>query len=346
MINYLNFFENKSILVTGAVGTVGKALVDKLANLEKPPRLITGIDNNESNLFFAHSAYSENDKVNFFLCDIRNYEDINRLCRGVDIVLHAAALKHVVINEYSPEQAVQTNIIGTQNIIRAAEELGIERVIFTSSDKAVNPTNVMGTSKLMGERLITAANAKNTKTIFASTRFGNVLGSNGSVVEIFKKQLAERQPLTITDERMSRFVMSIDEAADLVLESVFLAKGGEVLITKMPVVKIPDLASALTDLLKERLDYNPLTIQRKIIGLKAGEKMYEELMSEEETFRAVELDRYFVVIPAFKALYRPICFDYDNVVSSTVVNPYNSNLEKPAGLDEVKSLLIKYNLVF
>jgi FlaA1/EpsC-like NDP-sugar epimerase len=263
------------------------------------------------------------------------------------VIFHAAALKHVVMCERSPFEAVQTNIHGVQNVVQAAYENGVKRVIFTSSDKAVNPTNVMGTSKLMGERLITAANASQLDggTIFASTRFGNVLGSNGSVIPIFMKQIAKGGPVTLTDEDMSRFVMTISEAVRLVIDSAEIAQGGEVLITKMPVIRISDLAQVMIEEVAPVYGYDPDHIALRVIGTKPGEKLYEELMSDEETRRAVELSNYFSVLPAFKGLYKNIEYHYENLVSDQVTNPYVSARETPMNKLELRNFLVDNRLL-
>jgi len=210
-------FKNKSVLVTGAVGTVGSELVRQLVAAGAGE--VVCLDNNETDLFFLMEEYRASDNVRTHLADIRDGEELRKRMRGVDVVLHAAALKHVVLCEDSPDQAVRTNILGTQNVIEAALANNVERVIFTSSDKAVNPTNVMGTTKLMGERLMTAASTHSTGTIFASTRFGNVLGSRGSVVPLFRRQIESGGPITLTDSEMTRFIMTVPEASALVLES-------------------------------------------------------------------------------------------------------------------------------
>ena len=192
-------FKNKRVVVTGVCGTIGRKLLEKLIDREDSmPEEIIGIDNDESGLFFLDQSYSSVKHVNFSIVDVRDRESLVRTFEGIDIVFHAAALKHVILNERSPEQSVKTNIVGVQNIIEAAKHCNVEQCVFTSSDKAVNPTNVMGTSKLMGERLMTAANSNSHRTIFSSTRFGNVLGSNGSVVQIFKNQIAQGGPVTLS----------------------------------------------------------------------------------------------------------------------------------------------------
>ena len=341
-------FKSKSILVTGACGTVGKELVRQLLqDDEYSPKELIGIDNNESELFFIDQHYLSDSRAHFYVTDIRDKDELCNKMKGVDIVFHAAALKHVILCERSPEQAVQTNIHGVQNIIAAASNNQVETVIFTSSDKAVNPTNVMGTSKLMGERLMTAANSNKREkgTIFASTRFGNVLGSNGSVIPIFHNQIAKGGPVTLTDKDMTRFVMSIHESVRLVLNSAEVAKGGEVFVTKMPVVRIEDLATAMIEELAPNYGFDPDKIQIAEIGTKPGEKLYEELMSPEETRRTMELEQFFSVLPAFRGIYHDIDYQYPSIVSETVTDPYVSEQQKPLSVSEIKEFLKRNNLL-
>src|SRR3989304_5758085 len=265
-----NFYRGKKILITGAAGTVGREIVRQLSFFE--PAELRLMDNNETEMFFLMEEY-QNQNVFCFLGDIRDRFKLEKLTEGVDVIIHAAAFKHVILSEYNPFDVVLTNIIGVQNIIGAATNCDVKYLLFTSSDKAVNPTNVMGTSKLMGERLITAANAvKNgRKTIFSSVRFGNVVGSRGSVVPLFMGQIK---------------------------------KGGEVFVTKMPVVRIPDLAEVMREILAPLYGYRPSDIDIIEIGAKPGEKLYEELMSEEEVCRSIGLMDMFVVTPAFKSIYQ------------------------------------------
>lgn len=340
--------ENKRVLVTGACGTVGTELVRQLLENDKyKPGELIGIDNNESELFFLDQRYLSEPGARFVVADVRDRHSLVEAMRGIDIVFHAAALKHVVLCERSPFEAVQTNIHGVQNVISAALENNIESVIFTSSDKAVNPTNVMGTSKLMGERLMTAANSSQRfgRTIFASTRFGNVLGSRGSVIPIFHSQIAKGGPLTLTHGDMSRFVMSASEAVRLVIDSAQLARGGEVFITKMPVILIKDLAAVMIEELGTYYGYEPSKIEVREIGTKPGEKLYEELMSLEETRRAVELENYFSVLPAFRGLYKAIQYDYPETLNTEVCNPYISADEKPLGREELRDFLVRHGLL-
>ena len=332
-------WNGKRVLITGVCGTVGRELLNQVL-LEEPAEVV-GIDNNESELFFLDENYRDDNHVNFYLGDIRDGDKLNRVMTEIDIVLHSAALKHVILCEKSPRDAVQTNILGTQNVISAAISNNVERVLFTSSDKAVNPTNVMGTSKLMGERLMTAANAqkRNGGPIFASTRFGNVLGSRGSVIPLFKRQIKHGGPITLTDPRMTRFIMTLSQAVKLVIESTFLAKGGEVFVTKMPIVRIEDLAHVMLSILSDK------DIPIKVIGSKPGEKLYEELMNDEETRRTIELQKYFVVTPAFKSIYHEVDYTYPNTVASGIGNPYNSSLEVAMSRNDLQHYLIENQLI-
>jgi FlaA1/EpsC-like NDP-sugar epimerase len=338
-------WKHARVLITGVCGTIGQELLRQI--VARDPREVIGIDNNETEIFFLSEEYRESPNVRLYLGDVRDRDKLMRAIDGIEIVLHAAALKHVILCEQSPRDPLQTNIVGTQNVIDAAIDGGARRVIFTSSDKAVNPTNVMGTSKLMGERLVTAANAlrRGAGPVFASTRFGNVLGSRGSVMPIFHRQIARGGPVTITDPRMTRFIMTVSEAVRLVMESVHLARGGEVFVTKMPVVRIIDLAHVMIAELAPRYGHDPTLIEIETIGSKSGEKLHEELMSEEETRRTMELERYFAVIPAFKTVYGSIRYDYADVVSQTVDRAYNSALEPPLSREELRAYLVAGRLL-
>ncbi len=334
-------WQNKHVLITGVCGTIGKELLRQLAHMNVAS--ITGLDNNETELFFLTEHYRHRGHIHLYLGDLRDRDKLVKTMQGIDIVLHAAALKHVILCEQNPEDAVKTNILGTQNIIDAAMYNRVERVIFTSSDKAVNPTNVMGTSKLMGERLMTAANAHRHAgdPVFASTRFGNVLGSRGSVLPLFRKQIEAGGPLTLTDPRMTRFVMTVEQAVELVIESVFMACGGEVFVTKMPVMRIQDIAEVMV----YALAADPNRVEIRVIGNKPGEKLYEELMSAEETRRTVEIDNYFIVLPAFKSVYESIHYDYPNMGEPGIEEPYNSALQTPMNQQELLQYLKLHGLL-
>jgi len=338
-------WQGKHILITGVCGTVGRELLRQAVALG--PGEVIGIDNNESELFFLDEDYRDYGNVYLYLGDIRDRDKMIRKMHGVDIVLHAAALKHVILCERTPRDAVQTNILGTQNVIDAAQINSVQRVLFTSSDKAVNPSNVMGTSKLMGERLMTAANAhrRGKGPVFASTRFGNVLGSRGSVIPLFKRQIAAGGPVTLTDPNMTRFIMTLEAAVHLVLESVFMAKGGEVFVTKMPIARIRDLAEVMIEELAPSYGLRPEAIELKIVGSKPGEKLYEELMNEEETRRTIELERYFVVAPAFRSVYEEIDYCYDGSAGMGVSCPYNSSVEPSMTKEKLRTYLREKNLL-
>jgi FlaA1/EpsC-like NDP-sugar epimerase len=318
----------KRVLVTGACGTIGRELVRQLLEKHHIDALVA-LDNNESELFFLEQQFADHPAASFFLADVRDRDKLISKMQAIEVVFHTAAFKHVSFCERSPFEAVQTNIMGVQNIIAAAIDQKVERVVFTSSDKAVNPTNVMGTSKLMGEKLMTAANSnlRGEGPVFSSTRFGNVLGSRGSVVPIFHEQIKRGGPVTLTDPDMTRFIMSIDEAVRLVIDSAFLACGGEVFITKMKAIKIKDLARVMIRELAPLFGFQPEQIVLKTIGAQPGEKMYEELLNGEETRRTLELSDYFVVLPAFKNLYRDIAYTYTDIVSDAVLKPYHSASE-------------------
>ncbi len=338
------FYKGKKVLITGAAGTVGKEMVRQVHSFN--PSELRLMDNNESEMFFLMEEYRTR-KVNCFLGDVRDRDKVDKLADSIDIIIHAAAFKHVILSEYNPFDVVQTNVIGIENVIRAATAHKIKYVLFTSSDKAVNPTNVMGTSKLMGERLITAANAikSSSKTIYSSTRFGNVMGSRGSVIPLFIKQIREGGPVTITDKRMTRFIMTIEEAAKLVLKSLTISKGGEVFVTKMPVVRIPDLAEVLIKLVAPKYGYKPADIAVTETGAKAGEKLYEELMSETETNHSLELKDMFVVTPAFKSIYKSIKYKYPAILKTKVSKSYVSAQEKPLSKKEIEKYLVKNRVI-
>lgn len=316
-----------NIVVTGCCGTIGHALLRTLAELTQYTEIM-GIDNNESGLFSLEQEFRG--KFRFAFGDIRDEQRLKDIFGGMDVVLHTAALKHVAPCELAPAEAIKTNILGVNNVITAARHAGVKRVLFTSSDKAVNPTNVMGTSKLMGERLMSAAQASGRSPragIFFSTRFGNVLGSHGSVFPLFQQQIANGGPVTLTDPDMTRFVMSTRDAVSLVLESLELAQGGEVFVSKMRALRIADLASVMIDCLAPRYGLRPEDIAIKIIGSKPGEKLYEELLTEEESHRSLQLENFFVILPAFRDLYG-VEYTYDTAKSHEKGQTYRSH-EQP-----------------
>lgn len=326
-------YKNQSILVTGACGSIGSVIVDKLIQVGFGS--LTLIDNNETELFHLQTKLSSLRNVQVFFGDIRDRACIEHRMRGIDIVIHAAALKHVGLCEKSPDQAIHTNILGTQNLIDSALENGVKRFLFTSSDKAVNPTNVMGSTKLLGEKLVSAAAERSValtdnRCIFSTTRFGNVLGSRGSVLPIFKQQILEKKPITVTHRDMSRFIMSNDEAATLVLNAVWKATGGEVLVTKMPVVYIRDLAIAMNAVMNGQSEII-------YIGQKPGEKLYEELVNDEEIRRTYDEGPYLRIAPVREM--KP-----ENK-RENIKEPYNSKTYTKLDIEQICQYLVESEIL-
>ncbi len=332
----------RSWLITGVCGTIGRRLLRKVMELE--PARVVGIDNNETELFFLREDYRRDIRLRLFVCDLRDRQDLVSRFNGAELVLHAAAVKHVYLNEESPLAAIHSNVLGTQNVLDAALTTSIQRLILTSSDKAVNPTNVMGSSKLLAERLVTAANAQTSQNqIFSSTRFGNVLGSRGSVIPLFLRQIKDGGPITVTNADMTRFIMSTDEAVRLVVDSMFMAVGGEIFVTKMPVVRIGDLADTMIELFSKRYGFRPSDIAVETIGPRPGEKMYEELTNEEEAGRVVELERYYVVKPAVLSPFRELSYVYDGTMSTASLDRgYSSRHVKAMTKDEIGAYFLAH----
>jgi UDP-N-acetylglucosamine 4,6-dehydratase/5-epimerase len=305
-----NIFADKIILVTGGVGTIGRRLVLQLLTFN--PAAIRILDVDESTEFELEQELksmlsdSEFRKIRFFIGNVRDLERLKRAIQGVDIVFHLAALKHVTLCEYNPSEAVKTNVIGIQNIINASIDEGVEKFIFTSSDKAANPTNMMGATKLLGEKLVISANRYkgHKKCIFSSVRFGNVINSRGSVIPLWKKQLESDKALTITNKDMTRFMMSIQDTTNFLLKATELARGGEVFVSKMPSIHIGEMAQAFIKDAAPKYGKDPKDIKQNVIGLRSGEKMYEELMTDEEVTRSLETDTMFVILPPIKELMK------------------------------------------
>jgi FlaA1/EpsC-like NDP-sugar epimerase len=336
-----DFWKGKRIAVTGGVGSMGLEIVKLLDTMDVGS--IRVIDNNESGLFAAEQAWQGSASTSFYHCDICDEAELSRVLSNIDLCFHAAALKHVPSCEKSPFSAVNINVLGTQAVIRAALANNLERVLFTSSDKAVNPTNVMGTSKLMGERLFTASNfmrgGTDRRTLFASTRFGNVAGSSGSVIPLFCEQIARGGPLTLTDRRMTRYIMTKADAARLVVDGMALLRGGEVFITKMPVLAIRDLAQVMIEQLAPLHGYDPADIQIFETGSRPGEKLWEELSTDEESRRLLEADRYLVVLPAIAAPEVRDSYIYPGMPTRRITRVYQSSLEAPMERDEIVAIL-------
>ncbi len=289
------FYEGKDILVTGGCGSIGREIVKRL--LQFKPKRVRIFDQNESGLFHFQQELEGQQAARFLLGNIRNKERLKWAMEGVDVVFHAAALKHVPLCEYNSFDAVQTNVEGTQNVIETAKEAGVGKVVGISTDKAVNPINTMGATKLLSEKLIMNANFGETKTRFSCVRFGNVLDSDGSVIPIFRRQIQAGGPVTITSDQMTRFFMSLNDAIYLILKAGMIMEGREIFILKMKSMKIPDLAAILIEELARKYGNDPKAIKTKVIGVRPGEKLHELLMNEEECMYAEEKEDMFILRP-------------------------------------------------
>lgn len=279
--------DGKSVLVTGGTGSFGKAFVETA--LKSKAKKVIVFSRDEQKHYAMERLFQGERRVRFFVGDIRDRDRLQTALRDVDIVVHAAAMKHVPICEYNPIEAVQTNVNGARNLIEAAISNGVERVIGLSTDKAVSPANLYGATKLCMEKLMTAANAYSgdRATRFSLVRYGNVMGSAGSVIPLFRNQMKQGK-LTITDARMTRFWIEMPEAIALVLRGLELMQGGEIFIPKLPTSDIETLAEAVAP-----------GVQRTVVGIRAGEKLHETLISTEEARRTSDIGDLLVVWPEF-----------------------------------------------
>lgn len=284
-------FAGKNILVTGGAGSIGRELVKKI--LSTDVRSVRVLDNNETGLHDVALDFRD-PRIRLLLGDITNEKRMMRAMQNVDLVFHTAALKHVPICEYNPFEAAEVNVRGTQNCIDAAIANNVEKMIFISTDKAVSPFNVMGATKLVAERLTIAANTYSMSTKFSCVRFGNVLNSRGSVIPLFKKQILSGEPVTITDPEMTRFVMTISQAVDLIFQCALETDGDEIFVLKMPSLNIKELALAMIDYCHDMYHSkkgNPV----EIVGIRPGEKLLEELISRDELGKLEDCGDYFVI---------------------------------------------------
>ena len=276
-----NAYKNKGILVTGGTGSIGSALVKQLISCK--PKSIKVLTNDENSIFDSGKIMGENKLIKYIVGDIRDKERCQLALRNVDIVFHAAAMKHIDICEENPFDAVKTNVIGTSNMLEASILAGVSKFVFISTDKATNPTSTLGASKLLAERLTLVAGtySENQKMIFSVARFGNVIGSRGSIFQIFHQQLKKNLPLTVTDSRMTRFIMSLSDAASMILKIGQVAKDSEIFILKMPTVKIEDLAKTMIQVHKEK---NKLAIDPtiEISKVRGYERFHEFLVTNDE----------------------------------------------------------------
>lgn len=277
-------FAGKKLLVTGGTGSFGNAIIRRFLTTEINEIRVFSRD--ELKQDDMRRLYSD-DKLKFYLGDVREYESIVDAMRGVDFVFHAAALKQVPSCEFYPMQAVHTNVIGTENVLNCAISAGAKKVIALSTDKAVYPINAMGISKAMMERVVIAKGRASNETMIACTRYGNVLASRGSVIPKFVEQISSGNPITITDPKMTRFMMSLDEAVDLVMFAFEWGVSGDVFVQKASAANIEDLAQAVKNLVCK-----PSHLV-KIIGTRHGEKLYETLLTKEEMSKAIDMGDYF-----------------------------------------------------
>lgn len=299
--------NGKIVLVSGGVGTIGSALVKKLAT-DYSPKEIRIFDNNEERLFNASRDYSQQKNISFLLGDVKDKDRLIWALKETEMVFHAAALKHVAFNEANPFESVKTNVLGTQNMLEAALLNQVGVFVNISTDKAANPTSTMGASKLLTERLTTGANHFNgtSKTIFTSVRFGNVLNSSGSVLPIFIEQLKRGGPLTVTDPGMIRYFMTIDDAVKLIFKATALARGEEVFILKMPALRIIDLAEVLIAAYAKKFGWDPKKIKLKIVGKRPGENLYEKIVTKTESLQTLELKKMYILPKANYNYYRKL----------------------------------------
>jgi len=295
----MGFYTDKKILITGGTGTIGQQLVLRL--LQEKPTVIRIFSRDEHKQFeMQQELFRHNKVLRYLIGDVRDKDRLERAMEGIDYVFHLAAMKHVPACEYNPFEAVQTNVIGTQNVIQVALKAKVQRVLFTSTDKAVAPSNTYGATKLTAERLISAAGyQKGAKsTIFASVRFGNVMGSRGSVIPLFKKQIVESGVVTVTDKRMTRYMMTPQQAISLLMEANVLSKGGEVFVLKMPLVRLSDLTEVIIGQYKKE-DFPMRQVRVKEIGLRPGEKLEEELMTADERNNVIGTPYMYVIPPLY-----------------------------------------------
>ncbi|UCZ52947.1 UDP-N-acetylglucosamine 4,6-dehydratase (inverting) [Bacillus shivajii] len=280
--------NGKTILITGGTGSFGKKFISKV--LEQDVKKVIVFSRDELKQYEMAQKYTD-PRIRFFIGDVRDKDRLYRAFDGVDIVIHAAALKHVGACEYNPFEAVKTNIHGAQNIIEAAIDRGVEKVIALSTDKAASPINLYGATKLASDKLFVAGNsyAGNKETRFSVVRYGNVVGSRGSVVPFFKKLKAQGEiQIPITDERMTRFWITLDQGVQFVIDNLQRMKGGEIFIPKIPSMKVTDLAEAIAP-----------ECEIKIVGIRPGEKLHEAMINEDDARQTLEYDTYYVIQPEF-----------------------------------------------
>lgn len=323
-------FDNKVLLITGGTGSFGNAVLQRFLNSSiLEVRIFSRDEKKQDDMRKKFS----NDKVKFYLGDVRDVESLRSAMRGVDYVFHAAALKQVPSCEFYPVQAVKTNVIGTENVLETAIECGVDRVICLSTDKAVYPINAMGISKAMMEKIVVAKSRESGKTSICVTRYGNVMASRGSVIPLFVNQVQRGVPLTVTDPEMTRFMMTLDDAVNLVLYAFQNGQSGDVFVQKAPAVTIEILIKAVLGLMGA--PNHPVNI----IGTRHGEKLYETLLSREELVAAQDFGDYYRVPPDFRDL------NYDQYVEHgekkiSLAEDYNSHNSERLNMHDMENLLM------
>ncbi|GAA0768073.1 type 8 capsular polysaccharide synthesis protein Cap8E [Clostridium subterminale] len=329
-------FKDKVLLITGGTGSFGNAVLDRFLNIDIGEIRIFSRDEKKQD--DMRKKYN-NSKIKFYIGDVRDLQSIKAAMYDVDYVFHAAALKQVPSCEFFPLEAVKTNVIGTDNVLTAAIEAGVKKVICLSTDKAAYPVNAMGTSKAMMEKVFVAKSrtVSPKKTLICGTRYGNVLCSRGSVVPLFIEQLKSGKPLTITEPKMTRYIMSLEEAVELVAFAFENAESGDIMVQKAPACTIEVLAQAVKELFG-------VESETKIIGIRHGEKMYETLLTNEECANAIDMGDFYRV-PADKRDLNYDKYFTDGNEGRTKLEEYNSNNTQLLNVEEVKSKLLTLDYI-
>lgn len=324
-------FTNRRLLITGGTGSFGNAVLRRF--IESDLSEIRIFSRDEKKQDDMRKKYN-NSKIKFYIGDVRDYQSVTNAVRGVDFIYHAAALKQVPSCEFHPLEAVKTNVLGTENVLEAAINCGVKRVVCLSTDKAVYPINAMGISKAMMEKVIVAKSRSSNATVICATRYGNVMCSRGSVIPLFVNQIRAGTPITITDPAMTRFMMTLDDAVDLVLYAFQHGQPGEIFVQKAPAATIETLAHALTGLLgKPEHDV-------RVIGTRHGEKLYEALLSREEMVAAEDLGGYYRVPPDLRDLNYGKFVEQGEVKISEATD-YNSHNTTRLDVTGMQALLMK-----
>jgi UDP-glucose 4-epimerase len=326
--------EGKTLLITGGTGSFGNAVLKRYLNSSiKEIRIFSRDEKKQDDM----RNELKNSKVKFFIGDVRDISSIGQAINGVDYVFHAAALKQVPSCEFYPVEALKTNSMGTDNVLTAAIAAGVKKVICLSTDKAVYPNNAMGISKAMMEKIAVAKSRVSDKTTIMVTRYGNVMASRGSVIPLFISQIKSGQPITITDPNMTRFMMSLEDAVDLVMYAFDHGRSGDVFVQKSPASTLDQLARVLMQLFNEKSEV-------RIIGTRHGEKLYETLLTREEMAKAENLDNYYRIVPDIRDLnYSKYFSQGDKHISE--VEDYNSNNTHRLSDKELYDLLLKLDYV-